>query len=729
LTLLVVVSAPPCLAGQQQRRPSRTHPQPQSQPPPSEQTAVEEARQKAIAAFEKGQQAHANNDLEQAIQEYTAALDIIPDFPEALYQRGMAYWTRKQFDLAQKDLAQIVKIEADMIASEGQITDPQHRSFFARAHTTLGEILIERGDSASAEGHYQRAIQLDEKLQRARTGLASILMAKGAFPEALQQLQAALAAGAASAPVYSLMGVTYEKTGQPALAMESYTKAIELDPKDSTARARRSQLLVDRQQYQAAIDDLLVVYKQGPSSAAALRLADLHERAGKPAEAIDFFQQALKEPSSPEETQQIRFKLVDLLISAGREAEALAQAEQLANDNPNDAAIIARLGSLLLPTDPAKAANAYARAVRLDPQNVSYETALGTALIKLQRYQDALPPLLDALKRAPDDYYAHSNLATAFFQLKDFAQAAGHFQWIIDQRQETAPEPAIAHYFLAICREKLMEYEPALAAYEKFLTLADAAKHQAEIDTVKFRLPSLRRLIEKGKGKKPQPKGKGAEEPGSGGAGERGSGGGDAARFTDSESVFDKVAQRLQRSHMFIANAPEPIFQLRQERHVSAQETNPPQPASSIAVSQEDIQSRLTAEEWRKVNEQGNQVKRVRELLKVATNRLGRTRQLAAQGSFTEATRLMQDYTEIISHTLTFIDTIPKKDRKRRQSAYKEFDLRVREQIRTLRELRHEFPVGNTVVEEALQTAERLRIMALNQFSGMEMIRVPNERP
>ena len=137
----------------------------------------------------------------------------------------------------------------------------------------------------------------------------------------------------------------------------------------------------------------------------------------------------------------------------------------------------------------------------------------------------------------------------------------------------------------------------------------------------------------------------------------------------------------------------------------------------------------LTADEWKAVDRHGNQVKRVRELLKVAASRLERTHQLTAQEAFADATKLMEDYTTIISYTFAFIEDIPEKDRKRRRSAYKEFDLSVRKQIQALEGLRHSWPVGNTAAEDALLTAERLRIMALNRFSGMEIIRVPEKRP
>lgn len=465
---------------------------------PSEQPAGEAAQQRAITAFEEGQRAHERGDLQKAVEQYSAALEDIPAFPEALYQRGMAYLALKQFDPAQVDLLRLAEMEAEILTPEGSAANPQLRAFFGRAHSGLGDIFTERGDPAKAEQNYRRAVELDPTLQRATTSLAALLMERKAFQEATALLRAAVDAGATSASVHSLLGFVYEQSHQPDLAMENYTKAIELEPRHRLARERRSHLRADRQDYAGAIDDMAVVYEQDSSATNALELGALYERAGKSVEAMGVYERALKNPAPPADANRLRLKFIEMLIAADRRDDALAQAQQWVGQNPNDAEALGRLGSVLLPVDPAHAAQAYLRALKLDQQNMDYQVGLSAALLKMKKFQDALSVSLDALKRAPENYYVRSNLATAYFELHDFAQAAEHFKWITDQR----PTTAIAYYFLGICYDKLMNYEGAVATYERFLELADARQHQMEIDNVKFRLPGLRRLLEKKRGQR-----------------------------------------------------------------------------------------------------------------------------------------------------------------------------------------------------------------------------------
>lgn len=143
------------------------------------------------------------------------------------------------------------------------------------------------------------------------------------------------------------------------------------------------------------------------------------------------------------------------------------------------------------------------------------------------------------------------------------------------------------------------------------------------------------------------------------------------------------------------------------------------------AVTEEEAKAAMTDQEWLSVEKKGNPVKRVRKLLEIADGQLAQTRTLTAQEKFVEATTTIQNYTTIISYALHFIEGLPENQHKQQRSAYKEFDVRVRKQIPTLKELKHEFPVGNQVVDDALFTAERLRIIALNRFSGAEIIKVP----
>ncbi len=149
------------------------------------------------------------------------------------------------------------------------------------------------------------------------------------------------------------------------------------------------------------------------------------------------------------------------------------------------------------------------------------------------------------------------------------------------------------------------------------------------------------------------------------------------------------------------------------------------QEESSSSAFEEKNQPALTDEEWREVNDEGNPVKRVRKLLEVAADRLSLIRTIITQEQFAEATILVETYTPIITYTMTFIDEMPEKERKKQRNAYKEFDLRIRKQIQTLEELRRTFPANNQAIEDSLVTVRRLRIIALNRFSGDKIFKVP----
>jgi tetratricopeptide (TPR) repeat protein len=122
-------------------------------------------------------------------------------------------------------------------------------------------------------------------------------------------------------------------------------------------------------------------------------------------------------------------------------------------------------------------------------------------LVQARRFAEATAILRQVVKRNPDNYVAHANLATALYEGKQYSEALPEYEWILAAK----PDAVVAYYFIATAHDYLGEYPEALAAYEKFLAAADAGTNQLEIDKVKLRLPPLRRQIELGEGKKKKP--------------------------------------------------------------------------------------------------------------------------------------------------------------------------------------------------------------------------------
>src|SRR5215213_678163 len=67
----------------------------------------------AVALFNQGQDAHEKGDFKTAIELYQKALKIIPEFPEAEYQLGVAYLALNQTGNAETAFRRAVELRED----------------------------------------------------------------------------------------------------------------------------------------------------------------------------------------------------------------------------------------------------------------------------------------------------------------------------------------------------------------------------------------------------------------------------------------------------------------------------------------------------------------------------------------------------------------------------------------------------------------------------------------
>jgi tetratricopeptide (TPR) repeat protein len=286
-------------------------------------------------------------------------------------------------------------------------------------------------------------------------------------------------------------------------ALPSFDEALKREPKNALALLYRAEVFIAKTRLNEAIADLRAALAIEPSPRTRLRLAAALAQTKQFDEATKLYQEVLKE--DPANTEA-RTALAAAMIEAGKGSEAIAQLESLIKAEPNRAVLRAQLAELYLPTQPEKALEQYQAAAKLEPNQPSHQIGIGSALVKLRRFQEAvtvLRPLVAQNLKDDIAYFAHTNLATALFELDDFPNAAREFIWVLNyqSRRGDQKRTAITLYFLGICFDKLGDYEQALKAYEQFLALA-TADNQLEIDKVKLRLPPLQRQIKEGKGKR-----------------------------------------------------------------------------------------------------------------------------------------------------------------------------------------------------------------------------------
>ena len=440
----------------------------------SAQTRVD-SRQDAARAFEEGQTAHQRGDLSMAVRFYSSAIEADPTLFQAYYQRASAFVQLSREAEAEADFKKAIEINPS----------------FARAHRGLGRSLLDRGMTEEARRALGRALEIDPKLKETRIYLASALLKLGDSERAASVLKEAIAGGEGDSLTVALLGVAMERLGKTDEAFTYYSRAIETEPANATAREGRARLLEARGDAVGAIEDLTIAWRSQPSSEIALHLARLYTRAGRLQAAIQIYRNLIRE--RPEDLN-LRAEMIRLMAASDQAEEAMKEIEKLVAAQPSNARLLALAGDLC-EDKPDRAAEFYSRAVKADSSDNHSRVGWGAALLRSQQYEAALPVLIAAIEMEPKNHSAHANLATAFFKLKQYPEAAREFIWLIQSK----PDVAASYYFLAISFDKIGDCLQATRAYREFVRRADSSQNKNEVEEAKIRLSLLERLTKEGK--------------------------------------------------------------------------------------------------------------------------------------------------------------------------------------------------------------------------------------
>ena len=435
-----------------------------------------------VKLFDRGQDAHAKGDYKKAIELYEAAIKLKPEFPEAELQRALALLVTNRKAEAIEGFDRAVTLRPNW-----SLALPM----------TLDSII---GDpDKEAEPILRRAIELDHDNIDAITALAVLRQRSKDLTEAVKLMRDATLLKDATSQTWRRRAYIEYALGDIKAAVTSITRALEIEPKQTTMHYDRARFLLEMNDRAAALADLEAM-KPIPTTDAsfATDIAQLYARAGKPDESLHLLD-ALSE--SDRKRPEVIALRADISGDGGSSVEQRAALEQLLAKDPNNVRLLDRLGSEYRRIDPAKSVSYYFRALQIDPKNAKYATGYAAALIQLRRFDEAEAILRKVLSAEPDNYTAHANLALALYELKRFTEAVPEYEWLASSR----PEIAATYFFIATAHDNLAEYELALDAYQKFLSHADPTNNKLEIEKVNLRLPALRAQIQRRQGKRKNP--------------------------------------------------------------------------------------------------------------------------------------------------------------------------------------------------------------------------------
>lgn len=440
-----------------------------------------------VKLFERGQNAHARNDLVTALALYEAALKLRPEFPEAEYQRGVALAALDRSADAEKAFMRAIELRKDWVLP----------------YSALGSLLAHRSRDQEAEPFLRRALQLGAKDFATLDALSAIRFRAGDTKEALALAQRATGDENASASAWAWRASIEDAAGNREAALTSLEHALQLEPNHLVALKERARLHTSGGAYDAAIEDLKKALSVKPGDKEiSFQLARVYNLAGRYNDERQILaafgqKQTGTDASRPEATVVGTTKEIE---AANSDDPKIAQPalEELIRKNSKNATLRARLGEVTRLTDSQKSADSYRQANEIDPRNPKYAIGYAAALVQMRRFAEAEPILRRVIATAPNEYTAHANLALALYELKRFADALPEYEWLAASR----PEISATYFFIATAHDNLGEYEQALAAYEKFLSRADPTRNKLDIEKINLRLPQLRDQIKRGQGVK-----------------------------------------------------------------------------------------------------------------------------------------------------------------------------------------------------------------------------------
>lgn len=200
-------------------------------------------------ANERGNRFADSGQYDQAIAEYTKAIEIGPKYPFGYLNRGRAYAEKGQYDQAMSDFNKAVEVDRKC---EG--------AYFLR-----GLAYFDKAQYDQAISDFTKTIEIARGFADAYYYRGVANWYKTQYDQAISDSTKAIELDPKYADAYHNRGLAYSNKGQYDQAILDFTKAIELDPSHVRAYGGRGVAYCAKGQFDRAMSDLNEAKKLDPN--------------------------------------------------------------------------------------------------------------------------------------------------------------------------------------------------------------------------------------------------------------------------------------------------------------------------------------------------------------------------------------------------------------------------------------------------------------------------------
>jgi tetratricopeptide (TPR) repeat protein len=279
-----------------------------------------------------------------------------------------------------------------------------------------------------------------------------------------------------SSEAHRLLGLVYWAKSDYDRSLASLTTAISISPRDERARLARARVLNAAGRDGEAERALQETVRELPDSILAhwwLGLA--HEQVNRFAEARREVEQVAAATAFGD--SQLHVAIGRFALNAADNAGAIDAFARAIRANPNDPAIHRVLASTLLQQDRTSEALAeFVAALLIDPLDAAAHAGIGRIHLQAGRDADAADALRRATDLAPASSETRYSLATALERLGRKEEAAQHFARVEQAQRQTLDDRRREMTAAALKQEATLRtaegrFEAAIALYEKALAV------------------------------------------------------------------------------------------------------------------------------------------------------------------------------------------------------------------------------------------------------------------
>jgi tetratricopeptide (TPR) repeat protein len=470
-----------------------------------------------------------------AVTAYKQALALKPNLDEARLELVRLLETLQRYDEASRELELFVEHQPHQLKVQQELGDLLLlRKEYRRAAEWYQRVLLKDPENLTVRCSLAGAFSQIGEMEKALLEWRQVLIRDPQHLEARMNLADGLRVTHRLDEAVSIMeGLVKSVPRQPGLkkklaqalvaaqrnkeALPYLQEINRSDPNDLEVQLLLARVLAAGKNYDQSLPFLETYLKKKPENTAALlEKARILLNRGQFNQAVDTFQQIRKLSPDDAETQR---EIAEAFFAAGKYPEALAEFQALGRQLPENYQIQEKLGYLYVQTKRYKQAiAAYEASLAIDPdyvyaqlglarayhlsgqkeravayyqrllknrENPEIKLELASLLIEMEHFQEAFEIYEGLLRENPSLWEVRYRWATALYRLKEFRQANGQLEKLIQDQ----PNHSGAWTLLGYNALEWGNVREAQQAFQKVLLLGE------DVGNILIRLGEIFRLL------------------------------------------------------------------------------------------------------------------------------------------------------------------------------------------------------------------------------------------